>query len=207
MPYSFYCILPHDRFVSIYNEVVIKNEISEVCNPSECTANIGFYSINNTCRIISLSELGDKLGFIYSPYLSFLHEYDLRHCLLLGIDSSGCSSTASDLDIITKLETGFIHPSVIVRHIGLCGDIDVGYGLFSSSPITSQSMIGEYTGIVSSVTQDSCSYSVNYPCGDSVMGLSASEQGNVIRLVNHCSVDPNCEFRHISHEKMLHVVC
>jgi len=218
MPYPIHNILPNDRSLSQVNGTFIETTTDpELVN----LRHIPLIDNEKQFKLVSLLELGSKLGFVYHPYLTFLHENDLRDCALLGLDDTSDLESSTSLDVIAELEAGDLHHDINIQHIGECGGVDLGYGVFATTRIPEKAFVGEYTGIVSSGNKHPVShcgdddggeghpsgaYSVHYPCGDRCLEICAREQGNAIRLVNH-SANPNCGFRHVLHDRTLHVVC
>jgi SET domain len=196
-----------------------------------------FFNNTNTYQIISPSLLGQELGFIYSCHLIFLHESDLRHLLLLGVSHDKTIMADSqdnqimcfnESDLVNKLEKCYNHSDLIIYYIGYLNGVNVGYGIFASKLISKGEYIGEYTGLVKftadsssksfesesidsdSITNEHLSrdaYSINYNHTDIYsIDIDASEQGNIIRLINH-SNQPNCSFKRLFHEGLIHIIC
>ena len=85
----------------------------------------------------------------------------------------------------------------------------VGYGLFADEDLPEDSLIGEYTGVVSFASEAppvknmkghyASDYSWDYPAlfdGCPLLEINASRKGNLLRFVNH-SFNPNCAVDHL----------
>ncbi len=212
---SFYpltCLLPYNK--CYYFKISPTNQVNLL--NFELNEDDHFSILNNTCitclmkdgevKSLSLIEIGNMFGFSYSPYIQFLHESMLRNIPFWGLEENACSSQIKgQSEFKDLLNSGRISKDIIIKHIGLINDIDVGYGIFSSQNIPTSTFIGEYVGVISD-TNIPNSYSLSYPSAHGGYEISANEVGNIIRFVNH-SQTPNCQFQHIWHENMIHIIC
>ena len=159
-------------------------------------------------KTLSYSEVGLMFDFEYSSRLQFLHESDLRGAQFWAVDKDNREEDMfiGGVDSIgTDITTGKICDKVSLRHIGVIGGVDIGYGAFAESAISSGTLIGEYVGILSA-TSEPTQYSLSYPSCTGSHEINASCTGNMIRFVNHSS-SPNCSFRVLMFETIPHVVC
>jgi hypothetical protein len=154
---------------------------------------------------MSLNEIGLRFGFVYSPRLVFIHEKELRNYYSWGFDREACSFTAAELDIENLLDRGGLTDGLCVGHVGEVDGVDVGYGLFTEIDIRKGTVIGEYVGIVSSLSGSSSAYAFNYPSTDGGYTVEAVEYGNLMRFMNH-SDNPNCAYHTVYHEGIAHLV-
>ena len=186
---------------------------------------------------LGLVEIGILFSFTYITRIICLHESDLRNYSNWGLDSdsfsslrdsddisnqydksfevkckkaeeeptniSGIQTTVAISDMLTK---GSLHSSLFIKFIPDVGNIKIGYGLFTSEIIESCTPIGEYVGVLLTSMPEPSSYSLNYPCSDGNHEINATEYGNMTRFINHSS-DPNCSFKHVLFEGIVHVIC
>jgi len=211
--YPIYCILPNDRYLYMSNsELIPFGEIDESLEEiiyKSLQKKIILYEKNSSSPvIISFEELGRRLHFEYTAYLTFLHEKELRLSRFNFPDRDELKEACYFPTLLSNTLSENIILSV--KHIGVINEIDVGYGLFvESGYITGGDLIGEYCGIVSSnasLTGDKLSYCCQYPSCDGGLMINAGETGNVVRFINHSS-DPNAEFRSCLLQGIMHVLC
>ncbi|CAM9657570.1 unnamed protein product, partial [Ectocarpus fasciculatus] len=157
---------------------------------------------------LSYGEVGLMFDFEYSSRLQFLHENDLRGAQFWAVDQDNREDDIfiGGVDSIgTDITAGKICDQMSLRHIGVIGGVDIGYGAFAEGRISSGALIGEYVGILSA-TSEPTQYSLSYPSCTGSHEINASCIGNMIRFVNHSS-SPNCSFRVLMFESIPHVVC
>jgi hypothetical protein len=203
--YPIHCILPHGRFVHMSNSVLtpyMENDETLASLMTSSDSTITLYDKNSSApETLSLTELGNRLNFQYIPFLTFLHEKELRSTVY---DFPDMDCSAIDCNI------GQVHPHLSVKHIGVVSGVDVGFGLFVEREIIkSNQLIGEYCGIVSSnetLSGEELSYCCQYPSCDGKLMINASESGNIIRFINH-SNNPNAEFRSCMIFGIMHIFC
>lgn len=206
--YPIHCILPHGRFVHMSDSILIpyiENDetLASLMTCSEDT--ITLYDKNSsTPETISLTELGNRFNFQYTPFLTFLHEKELRSAAYDFPDIDRSEFQTIDFNI------GRVHPNLSVKHIGMIKGVDIGFGLFvEQNTIKSNQLIGEYCGIVSSnetLSGQELSYCCQYPSCDGKLMINASDSGNIIRFINH-SNNPNAEFRSCMIFGIMHIFC
>lgn len=98
-------------------------------------------------------------------------------------------------------------PDVTVQWI----DPQMGYGLFTNTPLKKWSYIGEYTGLVrrrNLFFPDVNDYCFMYPRAWMALRaytIDSEKQGNHTRFINHKDV-PNCESVSIFHEGVFHII-
>ena len=149
---------------------------------------------------ISQIEISHEFNFI--SRLQFLHETDLRHYNSWAIDE--IRTMEGDIFIsryIAELTEAKVAKDISLRYVS----DEIGHGVFAEADLSPGTYIGEYVGIVHSMSTPNA-YSLTYPSADGGFQIDASEYGNIIRFLNH-SADPNCEFLHIWLENIAHVVC
>lgn len=151
----------------------------------------GQLSAFDTCAEL---EIPCERGYIHTQSLIFENKKHLLNTLFWGM------KPPSDVMQypVTPINTFGLH----VRFV----DETVGFGLFSTTTLPSSSFVGEYTGVVrSSSTLNG--YSMDYySLGmEEDLQIDASEYGSLMRFLNH-SDDPNCEFVHVWHRGLFHVM-
>jgi hypothetical protein len=179
----------------------------------------------------SYADLAEMFGFQYVSHLVFLHEKELRAVFMTRPEQDIPTDSSLHTDHIhiyekdhlrDLLNSGFIHPSMSVRHIGLLNGVDVGHGIFADTDLQPGTFLGEYVGAVLSTTsatqytdsfhdqkgcRDGMAYTCQYPSCDGGTGINATEYGNVIRFMNH-STPSNAELRHYwGLGGIMHVLC
>ena len=200
------CILPHDRHVLITDGRVSCSQLQPADPSSEGTVQL--ISADGTAQELTLTRLGEVLGFEFSSCLVFFHERDLREWLLASIDQQEFRHSR-DLGFDHLIEEGRFIDSLSVRFVS---DV-IGHGLFITRDAMTDEFIGEYTGLVTSSTcqdpksSEGSAYSVDYPSMTGGYAINAKDQGNLMRFINHSS-SPNARFICVTHEDgLVHVVC
>lgn len=204
--YALRCLLPRDRHVCIDGHALV--QCDEVDLPEKLSDQIVFYDSSGYREVISHNKLSELLSFIYIDKLLFVHEKQIREMLF--------SMSEPEHDSIDHLKDSFfvhsyVNPDISVRHIGIVNGIEVGYGVYAESELPVNDWIGEYVGVVQSISnserQDSTSdaYAFLYPSCDSAYEINAAEYGNVIRFVNH-SNNPNSKFQRMFYGGLWHIV-
>eukprot|EP01038_Epipyxis_sp_PR26KG_P012625 gene12625-16929_t len=217
MNYSFRCILPHDRFLTISSNGTLNNLTQEDTTTNNNTdlhyieSNLVDYTINIPPSILKLEQNG---LFEFTPKLLFLHEKDLRDLLLFNdiqdVELENNSKNQNMHETYNHLITSYSHPCIYIYHIGIIDNVNIGYGVFTNESIVEGIYLAEYTGIVtrssSTSSPEQKNYSVHYPsCNhDNDLEINASEYGNITRFINH-SYNPNAEFRRICHNGIFHI--
>jgi hypothetical protein len=235
--YPIHCILPHDRFsvVEAAHVTAVSDDDMETFERIVETIQhrcIHFYPSNlatSESIKVTYQDLATRFNFQYSPFLVFLHEKELRNMFLNRPDEDENDSFVQTdggpplEQLRSMMKTGFIHPNISVRHVGLVDGIDVGCGLFADEDLPADTFVGEYVGIVhatSGATQfddsvqatggeriDRLAYTCQFPSCDNGLGINAAEYGNIIRFANH-SVTPNAMLKYICGVGgMMHVIC
>jgi hypothetical protein len=200
--------MPRDRHLCIVDYVVRPVADNEMTDCHEESRTISVTDQNGETSAMSYSDVGVKFGFDYSPRLQFLHEKEFREAPFYVVD---VDNRAEDVFItgINSIEQdiaeGKICESLSIRHIGVVEGIDIGYGAFADSGISSGTLIGEYVGIMATTTEPT-QYSLSYPSCTGGHEINASQTGNMIRFLNH-SASPNASFRVLVVEQLPHVVC
>ena len=115
-------------------------------------------------------------------------------------------ATPSSIEIHEMLGKRLMHENLFIRYIPSINGVNVGYGLFTNENIVSGTIIGEYVGVLLSGLSEPSAYSLNYPSCNGDYEIDATEYGNIIRFVNHSS-NPNCDFKHVLYEGIVHVIC
>jgi hypothetical protein len=205
--YPVLCIMPHYRF-SVLN--CVDNTLRSMSSDHKIAESKQLVKVIDDMQrthSLSLDEVGNMFGFEYSPHLQFLHEGDFRNSFLWSIETEGIEYKVNiPLSIVKQLVASYyIHPSVFLMHVGVLDGADVGYGMFADEDIISESILGEYTGIVSANSQ-ATAYSLNYPSAIGGQEVDASTVGNLIRFINH-SCTPNASFRIVKFDSISHVLC
>lgn len=93
---------------------------------------------------------------------------------------------------------------VHIRHISDA----VGFGLFASSDIESEALIGEYTGVAMPAEQAQRTHS-SYKFGAETKGISlvdAKRFGNYTRFINHSEKNANCTPAYVPVDGIMHIV-
>jgi hypothetical protein len=157
---------------------------------------------------LSHEEVGAKFSFEYVERIVFLHERDLRSCIFQCIERNDqCAEWLHAMR--SHLQANITHPGVSLRHIGEVDGVDYGHGVFTEEFVSKGTYIGEYVGLVSSVsetvTRDN-HYNFQYPSCDGGLEINGREFGNLMRFINH-STSPNAEFRAISLDDIMHIIC
>jgi hypothetical protein len=191
--------MPNDRVVRIHNKTVVGAEATEE------SGTVKFRDTNGELECMSYESLGIRFSFEYTTRLVFLHERDLRDCLLQTIDGQ----TDLSEEVASMLLSGSCSDAISVRHVGVVDGVDVGHGVFSEQSISQGTYIGEYVGLVSSVEEtipNSSHYNFQYPSLDAGLQINAREYGNVVRFINH-SATPNVAFVSVKFGEIMHIVC
>ena len=196
---SFRCILPRDRLVFVQEGRLLPGPSASL--PVQETE-VQLVDSEGSRRLLSLSHLGETMGFEYASRLVFLHERDLRDWLLHSIDKEEFRSSR-EMGLERAICRGELGDCLIVGFV----DTVIGYGLFTSRDRTEGEFIGEYVGVVTSSLAQDTAYSVDYPSMTGGYSINAGQCGNLIRFVNHSSA-PNAQFVAVSHrDGLIHVVC
>lgn len=207
--YPVHCILPHDRSLYMNNSTLTPyadNDETLACLMAHSfERSIILYDKNSSGpERILLTELGNRLNFQYTFFLTFLHEKELRLAIYDFPDVDRFEFHEDHIHI------GRVHENLAVKYIGIINEIDIGFGLYvEHEAIESNQLVGEYCGIVSSnetLSGEELSYCCQYPTCDGKLTINASESGNVIRFINH-SISPNAEFRSCMIFEMMHIFC
>jgi len=213
MPYHVKCIIPHERYCHFDGLNLVSSSVSDAAKADEDEllrledTKIWVTGPDGIRQHLSLLEVSSLLRFAYASHLSFMDERDLRIMpVTWGLPHfsddtmTAISPTAEELGIVVELENGQICKDVDLRYI----DCDMGWGVFATNSISSETFVGEYTGIVL-FNQNPGPYSLNFPCLDGGHEINAADTGNIIRFVNHSS-RPNSEFQRVFHMNIVHTV-
>lgn len=197
--------MPNDSSLEVSNKSIFR---SSGCFALEDEQHITYYDKDGTKAVLTVTEIGEKFMFEYSQRLVFLHEKDLRNCLFQCIDRNDqCAEWLSAMR--QALLHNAVNDSISIRYIGEVKGVDVGHGVFAEVSITQGTYIGEYVGLVSTVsetiTRDN-HYNFQYPSCEGDLEINGREFGNLTRFINH-SLNPNAEFIAISMDDIMHVIC
>ena len=202
--YSTQCIIPHNRFISIVDKRLVVVEEPH----DNLQQNIRYIDKNGQDSIVSCYDLGNLLNFDYTQRLIFLHESDLRQCVYQAIVIPG-HSIEWWTDMKCKLLQNQTSSDIYLKYIGVKQGVDVGHGVFTSTTVARGTFIGEYVGLVSTVSETIVQkdhYNFQYPTCDGGVEINGREYGNIMRFINH-SIQPNSEFRALHVDDMMHVIC
>jgi len=198
------CIMPKDRFMSVIDKSLTVVDDEPDHNLSHI---IEYHDITGCISHISCYDLGEKLDFEYTQRLVFLHESDLRQsifqCIEISVDKGWWTEKKKQLLQNTS------NPDIYLKYIGFLDGFDVGHGVFTKIDMPKGTYIGEYVGLVSTVSETIVQenhYNFQYPTCDGGVEINGREYGNIMRFVNH-STRPNSEFRAINVDDMMHVIC
>ena len=159
----------------------------------------------------SIDELEKRIPFKFLPCITFESLEDQADILTRGrakYQNNQVARQAQELgnQFIDKIEAAYI-PQVSVRRVS----DKVGYGLFAEEEISSESYVGEYTGIVRRndrrYFEPLNNYCYEYPVDDEI-GRSFvidATQGNLTRFINHSS-NPNLKPVHVFHDGYYHLI-
>ena len=209
--YYFRCIIPNDRKICLYDTTTNTTTTTNIIVNNDNDDDYGEHTIikyqdkDNDIHAITLYDLGLRHNFTYTKRLVFLQESHYRNCYLNSLNEDCCDSDLISLDGIDDvLSNGLISNDIIIKYI----DDVVNFGLFADGDFVSGLILGEYVGLlVPFSSHDKPSgYGMNYPCGDDSYEINAYDFGNVIRFINH-STTPNCDFRKVFYEGLVHIVC
>jgi hypothetical protein len=206
MTYRIRCIIPKDRTLVVRDKAVCP---ADACSDTDENRHIiNYVTSSGERQQLTHEEIGNKFGFEYVERIVFLHERDLRSCIYQCIERN--DQCADWLALMrSQLMANETHTGVSLRHIGEVGGIDYGHGVFAEALISKGTYIGEYVGLVSSVsetvTRDN-HYNFQYPSCDGGLEINGREFGNLMRFINH-SKNPNADFRAISLGVIMHVIC
>lgn len=204
MVYSFRCLMPEDHYVEVYGKAV-KRTSEPVLESHE---KVVYYSQRGERSEVSVEELSEKLQFEYTTRLVFLHERDLRNCIYQCVERTDqCSVWLSSMR--KALLEGSTFRDVSLRHIGTVNGVNVGHGVFAEVSMKAGTFIGEYVGLVSTISETITRedhYNFQYPSCDGGLEINGREIGNLTRFINHSSM-PNAEFNAISLDDIMHVIC
>jgi len=205
--YFFRCIIPNDRKICLYNNITTTNTSTDDIIDDDYGEHtiIKYQDKHNDIQNITLYDLGVRHNFTYTKRLVFLQESHYRNCYLNSLNEDCCDCDLLTLQGIENvLSNGLISNSVIIKYI----DDIINYGLFADDEFTSGIILGEYVGLLVpfSAHDKPSGYGMNYPCGDDSYEINAYDFGNVIRFINH-STTPNCDFRKVFYEGLVHIVC
>lgn len=135
-----------------------------------------------------------------------LCEYVIRACaknkILLALDRKQKWLSAY---YNSELLDGFTHPNLEIKW----SSEEIGYGVFTKTPIAKGKLIGEYLGIVRHrrwwMRQTDDSYAFQYPTASRrSIYIDAECAGNITRFINH-SGKPNLETMALFAGEMLHI--
>jgi hypothetical protein len=217
--YPLSCLLPSDAIFSLLasTKSIVKldeNEVEEVESRMEkILENEITYTDGDCQKTLTYSQVGELFRFEYHPFLKFLHAKEARNLWLNeiileeGSDQLEVISVNGAERIQQLMCSGFIHPQLGIRFIGMVDGIDVGHGLFAEEKLPAHQFLGEYVGLVStlySVTDRS--YCCEFPSCDGGMTINALEIGNMVRFINH-SENPNAKFMRWYCDGIMHVIC
>lgn len=202
--YAAKCIIPQDRYMSVVDKALVT-----ACPPDDHLSQlIDYHDENGNTVKITCYDLGERLNFEYSQRLVFLHESDLRQCVYQCIEIPDVNFEWWT-DKKYKLLNSTTNPDIYLKYIGVIDGVDVGHGVFASVAMPKGTFIGEYVGLVSTVSETIVQenhYNFQYPTCDGGIEINGREYGNIMRFVNH-STRPNSEFRAINVDDMMHVIC
>tara|TARA_B110001452_G_scaffold265468_1_gene270171 strand:- start:31 stop:786 length:756 start_codon:yes stop_codon:yes gene_type:complete len=95
------------------------------------------------------------LGVQWTSHLLFERERDFAAQHLWAMpppvspsDPFGSIPSSADVGCGRELQAGCHAPQLCVRRVGIVDGVDCGLGLFASAPISSDTFLGEYTGVV-----------------------------------------------------------
>ena len=202
--YSIQCIMPQNRSLCVSKRAILVAEQ----NDGETNENTLYYDQHGKSKIIPCTRIGEMLSFEYMSKIVFLHEKELLSCLYQSIERSDQNDNWL-MHMRKELSKNCMHNDISLRHIGEIDGVDVGHGVFTEKYIPCGSFIGEYVGLVSSVsetiTRDN-HYNFEYPTCDGSLEINAREYGNLTRFINH-SKNPNAEFKAMSLDDIMHIIC
>lgn len=204
--YPLHCILPSDRVLVFQSDTQVLSECHEEVEPSKYLV---AYMEEDTIKYHEINEVEKKLSFIYTPYLTFLHETDLRNLVYDSFDElSECETEilppSDSFDhVLTNSLRQLQHEILGIKFISE----SIGHGIVALKEIENDSIIGEYTGIVSKHSKETnSSYSCYYPSSDGGYGINAIEYGNLIRFINHNQEQPNVKFQAYRIDGIYHIL-
>jgi hypothetical protein len=196
--------MPHDRYVEVC-EKMVRPSAAPVLQVQQ---QIAYYDGNGVKATFTAEEIGEKLMFEYSPGLVFLHEKDLRDCVYQCIERNDqCKMWLSSMR--SALLSYTVCSDVSLRFIGNINGVNVGHGVCAEADIPEGTYIGEYVGLVSTVTETITRenhYNFQYPSCEGGLEINGREVGNITRFINH-STTPNAAFHAISLDDIMHVIC
>lgn len=225
MNYPLWCVLPNDRavYVDEYEQVRAlqscgseHSDLSSFLVHQPCAAALRIPFFGKDCdEAVSLTveEMEKMFRFVYTPFLVFMHEKLLREVLRTkcSLDQSELRDAIFQMDFDSlkqQVYSGYVHPGLVIRHIGEVDGVDVGHGLFAAERIPSGTFLGEYVGIVvQSASRSAGVYCCQYASCEGDQHVDAAEYGNLIRFINHSSDCPNAQLRVVQIDGLPHILC
>lgn len=149
-------------------------------------------------KLLTLSELEQKLGYRHVPLIQFENLVDEQEVYLKGLEQEKQGEVSAQ-----ALELGKqYHPLILDSYLSPASvrwvDEAVGYGLFAEETIEKGAYVGEYTGTVRKNNrryfEPLNNYCYEYPVQDEIgrnYVIDAS-QGCLTRFINH-SFHPNLQ--------------
>jgi hypothetical protein len=178
------CIMPNDRCVRIDNNAVVEADAEPTGGDSDNACgqprssrshdSVKYRAANGELECMSCDSLAIRFSFEYTSRLVFLHERDLRDCLLQTVDGQ----TEPSREFTAMLRSGSCSSAISVRHVGVVDGMDVGHGVFSEESIPCGTYIGEYVGLVSSfeeTTPQASHFNCQYPSLEAGLQINARE--------------------------------
>lgn len=211
--YPYLCLLPSGKTFIFVEEYAIF-QVTTVDGETKLgvyndTGYVNFCSADgNPIEKLSYSEFGQRLHFEYIGHVQYESSRDLHGMVYTISDDMKEIGQYHDKHVCQSLRLGLVHDGLIVKHIGIKDDIDVGYGLFAGIDIPAETFLGEYTGIISQsvLAEGKTNYACQYPSCDGGTYINAAQCGNIIRFINHSNA-ANVSFRAIYVDGTCHIIC
>lgn len=182
-----YCAMPSDRWVDIDNNGTIS--AGTEAGLTDCASAKYAVTMNGSTVHKTSQDIGKQFGYVHVDHFVFLHERDLRSWLHYAEEIRNAFVTScAVMSCCSQTPAEYLE----IRHIGLVGACDMGFGLFATSRIEAGTVIGDYKGLVKRC-KTSSAYSMSYPSLDGDYEIDAKEYGNLMRFINH-SDNPNVSF-------------
>lgn len=207
--YSVRCIIPQERFLQVADKLPLV--VDNSCDDDNHIANngtIAYYDSTGTKTVLSFDTIGSMFNFEYIHRLVFLHEKEFRDSIYQTVETLSFGHGWAK-EMSKKVLQNVTNPNISLRYVGILDGFDVGHGVFAEVFIPAGSYIGEYVGLVSSISETTVRedhYNFQYPCCDGGLEINGREYGNLMRFINH-SAQPNSEFRAVNVDDIMHVVC
>ena len=211
MDYPLYCVIPSSRILHFVPETItfivgesFSEEDHEVGHHGEEREHhsIDVWLENGMRLKHTDTELGLRFKFNFISRLWFLHESELKHIANNPIGESALNQRLDEDACRAVLSEGRFHKDTSIRFVNNV----LNYGLYADKPIAKGVMIGEYVGIVHSVSSQPNQYSLFYPTISGNHQIDSREYGNATRFINHAS-DPNCKYVHVLIDGLNHTLC